>query len=327
MRLPYLLSYNAMFMLKDGKRPVSRAIQEAAEVDIPEVPDSEAPIAARWFEGTQADPAGRKQLHVRTFQGECYEACTQASIGSSDIREVVRKLSGEGGKPGKIPADDTIAHRLGDDRDRALKRSEERLGRLLLVDGVPHVRCARPGLRLTVKDMARLDIVRKPLTPVSTQYGLGIDQTLIAPLTNFEAVSRRAAASPIRFVPSVFDIDVLIPEAVGFDAKAEAIVRTVGQAIGDNEVMLHTWPREVAQEFIAIRDDYRLWFENPDAVDIGALLDRAYSLVTGHYGLYNQTLVASFLSNYEKAQEYATALEVSVNPMSSPRVKGTQRPD
>jgi hypothetical protein len=320
MRIPYVLSYNAMFMLNDGKRPVSRTVLEAAEVDVPEVSASEAPIAARWSEGTQGDPAGRQQLHVRTFEGECYETCVQAFNGSPDIRDVVRGLTGNDGKPGKLPLEDTIAHRLGDNRDIVVKHMEERLGRLLLVDGVPHFKCSRPSLKLSVHDMARLNVIRQPLTSVSTQYGLGIDQTLIAPLTSFDAVCRRAEANPIRFASFVFDVEVLIPEAVTFDAKAEAIVRTVGQAITDNEVMLHTWPREVAEEFIAIRSDYRLWFDSPDAVDIGSLLDRTYSLVTAHYGLYNQTLVASFLSNHDKAQEYVSTMEVSVNPISPPSI-------
>nr|WP_250808491.1 hypothetical protein [Neorhizobium tomejilense] len=313
MRVSYLYDYAALFMLKDGKRPVTRTIHETGEVDIPEVTAADAPLAARWKEGTVNQPNQRKDFHVRTFRGECYEPCAQAGKGTGRIEDIVQNLCGKVEKPGKIPPDDTISHRLGDNRDFVTAYRAKLLDSLLLVDGVPYFRCARPRLNLTVTDAPRLAVTRKETRYEGTHISYGIDQTLVAPLTDFEAVLGRLANGGQQFWQYAFDVEVIIPDALDFNTKTEAIVRTVGQAIVDNQSQMYHWPRQVAEEFIAVRAEYGRWFEDPDSVDVVSMLDRIYAVVTQYYGLYNQTLVASFLANYDKVQEYIPELEVAVN--------------
>ncbi len=315
MRVPYLFDYAALFMLKDGKRPVTRTIHETGEVDVPEVSGADAPIAARWKEGHRNHP---DQRHVRTFDGQCYEPCAQAGKGTGGIQDIVQSLCGKVEKPGKIPVDDAISHRLGDNREFVLNYRNKLLGDLLIVDGVPYTKCARPELNLTVTAAPRLEIARRKTRYEGTHRSYGIDRTLVAPLTDFEAILGRLANGDQQVLQHAFDVEVIIPEAVDFDTKTEAIVRTIGQAIVDNQSQMCHWPRQVAEEFIAVRAEYNRWFEDPDSVDVVSMLDRIYAVVTQHYGLYNQTLVGSFLANYDKVQTYIQELEISLGVAHSP---------
>ena len=317
MRIPYQFGYSAHFMLKDGKKPVSRTVVETSEVEIPELTGQEAPVAARWRQqlNGRAD-AQFSEMHVRTYAGACYQPYAQERSSNDEvpppIAEIVGWNAGSNVTAGKTPPDSQILHRLGDDRDEKVRRIERRLADIILVDGMPYFRCVVPKVEMCLDaDRCRADIITDHLDG-NSYSGKSIDRALLAPLADYETVVERAASRGLRVYRGETNIEVLVPEALEYDKKAEAIGRTVGQAIADNESQLYRWPRHLAEEFLDIREGYGKWLDDQDSADIVELLERTYAVFTqGTY--YNQSYVASFLANYDEVQKYIPEMEISLD--------------
>lgn len=315
MRIPYQFVYHVYFMLNGGQRPVSRAVVDNDEVDIPEITGSEAPVAATWNEWAPGQQHDRKPIEIRTYDGRCYQQFKQANTNyktNPSPEEAVRWCVGATGTPGKMPSDNQIAHRLGDNRQVVMDYHRSKLDRLILIDGVPHSLCPTPKIVMRVdQDSVRISATRGEFSG-SSLNGQGLDKMLLAPLTEYTTIIERAQATGNRIYDSIHDLDIRIPEALWFDSKLEAIARTVGQALADNESQLHTWPRPIAEAFIAAREDLKRWHADNDSVDIVELLDRTYAIFTSG-PIYIQTHIASFLANYDEVQKYIPDLEISLS--------------
>jgi len=319
MRIPFEYSYSARYMLRNGKRSVGRTIVDSGEIDIPVVASADAPVAATWQKRALMHDR-HEDRHVRTFLGALYEPFAFSSGGrggrAADAQTAVAEITGSVGKPSTLPRESEIAHRLGDNRTHIREQIFERLSGLLVVDGNVYSKCETPKLNVTVEDgITRMTILRR-FSYEGHHRSFGIDRTAVAPLTEFASVSARLDRTGGTVAREVENVEVSIPEALHFDKNEEAVARTVGQAVIDNEYSIHNWPSDVVREFLSIRDGYRGWLRDPGSVDVVDLLDRVYDIFTTQ-DLYNQNLLPSFLANYETAQRLVPAIEVNLSAVMS----------
>jgi hypothetical protein len=76
-------------------------------------------------------------------------------------------------------------------------------------------------------------------------------------------------------------------------------------------------PARSPTELLDIREQYRLWRQLPDEVNVVELLDRLFTLYTT-YNLYNQQQLCGFLANYETVQKNLPEYDVVV-PVNAAR--------
>lgn len=320
MRIPYNVAYQVNFVLRGGKRPTSRVLHAADEIDIPEVSGVDAPIVATWRSDNGAVPH-----EVRYFDGRFYAPFFQGSTKlakPTSARAAFESKLMTGEKATAMPTSDKIAYSLGDNRDLVLRHTKKIAEEMLVVDGAPFRVCHQPRL------MLELDYEWTVFYILSASYkydGLGhvkgIGTHIIAPLTHKDRLDAIVAEKPDagRVWHRYSDVEIYIPELLEFDTKAEACGRTVGQAVTDNESQLYHWPRPVAEEFLSVRAEYKRWLDNPDDVDVVDLLDRVFTIFTTN-NIYNQQLLCSFLENYETVQKNLPEYDVTIH-VKAPRAE------
>jgi hypothetical protein len=317
MRISYNVAYHVNYMFIDGKRPTSRALHEADEVDVPEVSCVDAPLVLTWKNEERTE-----NLEVRMFDGQYYEPLWQGShrrVTPSDPRAAFETVLQPKDKAGTMPSASKIAYNLGDTRDAAVAARRQFAEGFLVVDGAPYYRCAQPRLMLEV-DYERyvFYILHKEYRYDSVGHVRGIDSHHIVPIMDEATLLEKVRGLPQGNVWHRYrDIEIVLPDALGFDTKVEACGRTVAQGIADNERDMFFWPRPVAEELLAIRSEYELWRHAPAEVDIADLLDRLYMIYTNR-NLYNQQLLRSFLDNFETVKRNRPEFEIEVAMGSTP---------
>ncbi|MCV9964234.1 hypothetical protein OIU34_20320 [Pararhizobium sp. BT-229] len=318
MRIPYNVAYQVNYILKDGKRPTSRILYEADEVDVPAVSGTDAPVVATWKSEDRT-----KSFEVRAFDGHYYEPIWQGRHRlnvPTDAKAAFTAYLEPEDKAGTMPPTSKIAYNLGDTRDVNVAAARQLAEGFLVVDGIPYRRCAQPRLMLHIRyDDYELTILTDDYEYDTLGRVKGIDTHVIAPLKDEARLIEIAEMREGRIWYRYRDVDILVPELLDFDTKVEACARTVAQGIIDNQRDIFFWPRPVAEELLAIRAEYRLWRQAPDEVNGVDLLDRVFAIYTT-YNLYNQQLVCGFLGNYETVQKNLPEYEVTID-IKAPRAE------
>lgn len=314
MRIPYNVAYQANFVLNDGKRPTSRVLYEAADVNVPEVSDTDAPVVASWKSTEIANEP--VPLHVRIFDGRFFEPIWQGHYATNlpgDAKEAFAAYLTPKDKAAAMPAASKISYDLGDTRAVNLAAKQELADGLLVVDGRPYRECGQPRMMLEIRYDDYVVTIRTDKYEYDNMGRVkGIDTHIIAPLMDEARLLDIAAQRPGRVWNRITDLDILLPEALDFDTRVEACARTVAQGVLDNQRDIFFWPRPVADELLDIRDQYRAWRKTPDDINVADLLDRLYTLYTS-YNLYNQQQLCGFLANYETVQKNLPEYDVAIS--------------
>jgi hypothetical protein len=318
MRIPYNVAYQVNFVLNDGKRPTSRVLYEADEVDVPEVSAADAPVVASWKDQQMNDI---RTFEVRTFDGRFYAPIWQgrSTINMpTDAMETFTRCLSPKDKVGTMPPASKIIYSLGDTRAINVTHKRKLAEELLVVNGLPYRECAQARMMLNIRyDDYEVTILTDDYEYDNMGRVKGIDTHIIVPLTDEAQLLEITARRPGRVWHRFHDLDIRLPEALDFDTKIEACARTVAQGILDNHRDIFCWPRQVADELLDIREQYRLWRQLPDEVNVVELLDRLFTLYTT-YNLYNQQQLCGFLANYETVQKNLPEYDVVV-PVNAAR--------
>jgi hypothetical protein len=319
MRISYNVAYHANFVLTDGKRPTSRILYQAADVNVPEVSGVDAPVVASWK--TTETTNNSVSVHVRTFDGRFFEPIWQGHYANNlpgDAKEAFTTYLSPKDKAGTMPAASKISYELGDTRAANLANQRELAAGLLIVDGSPYRECGQPRMMLEIRYDDCVVTIRTDKYEYDNMGRVkGIDTHIIAPLTDEKRLLDIGAQRPGRVWNRITELEILLPEALDFDTKIEACARTVAQGVLDNQRDIFFWPRHVADELLDIRDQYRAWRKTPDDVNVAELLERLYALYTS-YNLYNQQQLCGFLANYETVQKNLPEYDVAI-PVNAPR--------
>lgn len=318
MRIPYNVAYQVNYILNVGKRPTSRVLHEADEVDVPEVSDEDSPVVATWKNEDLTT-----SFEVRAFDGRYYQPIWQYRHfpnAPADAKAAFTAFMEPKEKAGTMPAASKIAYHLGDTREINIADKRKRAEGLLVVDGAPYRQCAQPRLMLNDRHFDyELTILTDDYEYDSMGWVKGIDTHVIAPLMDEARLLEIAAGREGRIWHRYRDLDIHVSDLLDFDTKIEACARTVAQGIIDNQRDIFFWPRPVAEELIAIRAEYRLWRQTPDEVNVIDLLDRVFAIYTTH-NLYNQQLLCGFLENYETVQKNLPEYELAIH-VKAPRAE------
>lgn len=304
MLITYPVTYERRYLLNNGRRPVSRKVSEADEIDIPEVGSVEAPVAASWRAGPEASATDE---HVRLFDGHLYTPFRIARSDAPEIEDVVAQICGAGDQD-RLPSANEINRVLGDTRDIMFDYRREKLALFIIVDDVVYSRCSVPRLQLKVLNgTPKVEVAFQRNRP---EHCPPLDEDL-SPLTAFDQVYERMTEQPGPIHRHVHDLAVWLPAAFEYDRSTDLAGRAVGQAIQDNYRDIHTWPSDAAREFLDIREAHDRWVADQDGEDAIALLDRAYGLFTGQ-NLYVTTHAAAFFEAYDRVQTLIPDMNISL---------------
>lgn len=329
MRVEFEFGYDTTFMVAGLKQPSTKWRVEKAFLDIPEINGADAPVAATWITRPHYALNAPEDRHVRVFGSQFYKPCSNVPISGDPkerMQDVVNSLTSQLMKSEELPPARKITRTLCSNRDEQLATALEKLSDLVAIDGIPYFQCMEPTLNLTTHSNLDPEYhLNYSSFRIVSDFGYrgigherGIHQTLLRPLGDYRDVVEDIKRRPDPPLMLSNNLQVLIPEAFIFDPGIEAIGRTVGQAIYDNQcISLTNLPSDRIRIYTEIRDDYSSWLYDPDSVDVVDLLDRTYAFFTsGNY--YTKNLVADFLSNYDACQALADRMEIGLKGLTPP---------
>lgn len=321
MRVDYEFNYEVNYMLAGGQRPSTKIALEGGLIDIPETTSDAAPLAARYSCFITSFAQGTETRELRLFEGHLFKPVANLKTADNEsnsdaIRDAIKNLTKATSPSSKVPSAKKVSHSLGDTRLQAQETVQAELERLLLLDGVPYIRCQMPKLEISHPHNRDFLLLRMAenfrYEGRPNQIGLSVVRSTLYSLNEYEKVLQRLNAGTPDFYHGIQSLEVYIPEAFEFDKYEEMVGRTVNQALVDNYEIDHKLMEpHLRKDLIDVEVQYKRWRRGAYDVDIVDLLERLYVCYTSGK-FYHQDLAGEFFESYDKCKTIIPEMQLNI---------------
>lgn len=341
-RLPF--AYTHEYFNVGGKKISTRNLYDWIEVDIREVPSTEAPLAARWQECDRSDRW--HGVEVRYNDGHFYEPADYEDTGDWMVRgdtvmpadklvdpngpsETINLMANCGGsqtaivnafqgKPNsKPPKPGGVEFDLGDNETEVRRKAESYLEGILIIDGTVWRRVHEPVLVNYADDplIAWPEIHRRIITTEPTFRSFGAPPHFSAHrIDRIDRIDRwegyRAPGNRERLKVTARDIEVLLPDAFTFDEERNAMRRSLEaflELVGQD---VWRWCRERIERFLKIRDRFQVYVASTGTDLIEDILEEASDFMVGVHPLNERYRIPVVALRYAATLEPSIDLEI-----------------
>jgi hypothetical protein len=306
-------AYSVDYFKNEGRKLVQRTLVDYVEGEVPEIPLSESPVAIRWRQRSRFSDRGFP-VEVRTYQGRFYAkggydifnrvpADVDASIFSHpDVEAGATQLfSGESfgrfmnavqehlkGKNQKRPSPKDIETDLGDDFVERRDDAENRLARLVTIDGKVWSEVDEPTLAIRADEGIQYDsqiqkfiLLKEPrlasfgAPPEASAYRIGQND-------RWHHYRQPSGKETIREL--ALDIVVEIPGIYTFDAPRNAMLRAVESFVSLIGPEIHGWDQSSIDGYLSIRNRLEAYMADRRTAEIEDIFEDARTIIEGIRG-------------------------------------------
>lgn len=310
-RAPF--AYSVDYFKNEGRKLVQRTLVDYVEGEVPEISLSESLVAIRWRQrgriGDWTSP-----VEVRTYQGRFYAKggydtfdrlptdvdAAVLSHPDADTRTAAL-FSGESfgrflsavqdhlkGKNQKRPSPKDIETDLGDDLAERRADAENRLARLVTIDGKVWREIDEPTLAVRADEGIQFEsqiqkfiLLNEPrlasfgAPPEAAAYRIGQND-------RWHHYRRPSGKETVRDL--ALDIVVEIPGIYNFDATRNAMLRAVESFVSMIGPEIHGWDRALIDGYLSIRTRMEAYLADRRTAAIEDIFDDAWPIIEGVRG-------------------------------------------
>lgn len=336
----YPFCFRNDYYLVGGRKTVSRYLFDMIDIEIPEVTEAEAPVAARWDLPVYGGP--RAAMHVRYLDGKFLIPLTRGAANAErgfmaedlplpgrstpdaadHFLSTLNKHWDVGrysapsrawlvaGKGHTEPKEDTIQAFLGSSHAEMKALAEKLADGLRIVEGKVYRVIDEPVFGFE-RDGNRVSVV---IHADSTSFDRGHEMKRLAVRGPYETyfvrlddperavATAREVSGQEEIINFYHDLTIELPEVFEFDEAENSVARSVGKIIHEYAKIPSTeWDRQALLAFLDANHDYMAYLDDPESHDILEIMDRVHAVVTNHPGFRGDKAI-EFLKMVEFAE-------------------------